>query len=529
MKNFVRIMALVLACMTCLLCFVACDDGDKGKGNYEVDLRVDENGVKWAADEWGYYRQYDNLPFDLDYEQEVINCLVWDPDMAEFAQTEEVDDARLSSIYKRNEAVQARLNVELNFITEHSAAGEGIKSFTQRVQRAKEAGTNDFDIIATYSRTQGALLLQGLLQDLNAIEGNYFEQFSSPWWPNGLAGQMNIRDSLYFVSGDISITAIDEMHSIFFNKDLIDERFEETAKAAGDYESATEWLYQMVYDGKWTVDQFFEMASGYYADNTRNGISVDDNYGICSVYYCISSLYGSCNLKQIEPDTNKVLVISGDVKSVRTTRLYAKLTELMKTNDYHDGTRPNSGSYTAPFTKGNALFYLGYMCFAEKNLISNDAVENYGILPLPKYDSAQTNYYTVVGNAFSIFSIFVDCDDRGSEAETLKMLSAVLECWASEAYRKTTPVVFELNMQLKYSPTQDETNMCEYIRAGIMFDLGRVLDSAMGGGAGDVINIDNLVVWGAQDGTAWTTQYAKYLPSMEKNLEDFVKSLGYDV
>ena len=161
------------------------------------------------------------------------------------------------------------------------------------------------------------------------------------------------------------------------------------------------------------------------------------------------------------------------------------------------------------------------MQVAESSLVSNDSVPNYGILPYPKYDSKQVNYYTMLGNPFTIFSIFTNYDKRGDEAETLKMLTAVLECWASEGFRKTTPVVFELGMQLKLSETQDETNMCEYLRAGIMFDMGRIFYDILGDNTQDVQFASAI-----HSNTAWATQYNKTLKQMRENLASFVKKLN---
>ena len=56
----------------------------------------------------------------------------------------------------------------------------------------------------------------------------------------------------------------------------------------------------------------------------------------------------------------------------------------------------------------------------------------YGVVPAPKWDSTQEDYYTCVGNAFTLYAIM-------GNSERPDLASAVLECWASEAYRRTTP------------------------------------------------------------------------------------------
>ena len=204
MKNFVRVICLLLACLFCLMAVVACG-GNKNKNNKkntDVNVKVDANGVRWAEDEWGVWREYDNLPDDLDYD-DTVTFLYWTGSgtvRAEFAQSEEVDDANLSAIYKRNQAIQDRLNVELNLIPEPGDAASK-NTFVARVQRAKDSGTHDFDLIGCYAPNAGTLLMAGLIQNLTAVENSYIEM-SKPWWPVNLAHNMAIGGNVYFLSGD---------------------------------------------------------------------------------------------------------------------------------------------------------------------------------------------------------------------------------------------------------------------------------------------------------------------------------------
>lgn len=538
MKNLVRVIALVLACLFCAMVVVACETVkvkvNSGATRAEGELYKDKEGVLWAADEWGHLRLYDALPDTLDYNGEAVTVFYWsDVEKQEFEQAEESDESRASAIYNRNLAVQQRLNIELKWKSNPGNASN-IDKFVAVVDNAKSAGQHDFDIIATYSRTAGSLLVSGLLYDLQSIEDQGqaadpadmcgYIDLAKPWWPNGLVDDMRIGNSLYFLSGDIAITAIDEMHCIYFNKDLIDEKFEAEAAEQG-IANATQMLYSYVRNGKWTVDKMVEMASGHYVDTDLSG-SKDggDKYGMCSASYCACTVYGGANLRMIEPDDAMVLKISDNYTSTRTVKLTKTYSTLLRSDDYYDRTFA-TGSYVEPFTSGNCLFALQYIELAENNLVGNEAVAHYGLVPMPKYDEAQKNYYTVIGNAFTMYGLFSDFafenENRTGEADTALMLSAVLECWASEAFRKTTPVIFELNMQLKYSETQDETDMCEYVRAGICFDLGRVFQSI--GFDGDMRFFN-----AAYYGESWVAAYSADIEAQRIALAQFVESLHLD-
>ena len=527
MKTFVRVLALLLVCLTCLPLIVACNGGDDDLGE-SVTVYLDENGVRWAEDEWGYLRQYDDLPFDLDYNDEKINILVWNTNQPEFIQTEETEEARASSIFKRNNAVQDRLGVELNMVTETAGNGDN-DPYAQRVSNLKASGLHDFDLLCCYSRTAGTLLANGLWRNLSNIEGSYID-IKKPWWPANIVDNLSINEDLYYVSGDISMTAIDQMQVIFFNKYLLNEKYEQEAAAAG-FENATAWIYNFVYEGKWTVDVFLDFIEGTYKDRDgSNTMNVSDIYGLSVNYRGIAGMYNGCNLRMVQNDPNKILKLSDDFTSTRTTKLVSKLGAMMNSGDaWGDAHAANSaGSCYQPFLNGNGYFLIQIMDTAQTNLASNSNLQaGYGILPYPKYDTNQANYYTMLGNPFSIYGIYNDFEDRGDDAATAKMLTAILECWASESYRKCTPVIFELNMQLKLSETQDETNMCEYVRVGIMFDMGRIFPQILSGGAAS----DGSAVPDVQfanaciNNSSWTTYYQKTLNSMTNNLKKFVDNL----
>ena len=92
--------------------------------------------------------------------------------------------------------------------------------------------------------------------------------FEKPWWPSNLIEQSTINDKLYFVSGDISANVIYAMYVIFFNKGIQNE-------------FKLEDPYQLVHDGKWTLDKMIDYSKGIYSDTNSNGTKdVGDRAGV---------------------------------------------------------------------------------------------------------------------------------------------------------------------------------------------------------------------------------------------------------
>ncbi len=534
----------------CLVC---------GRPDIPVRVLQDSNGVRWARDEWGNWREYDNIGTTVYYDNEQINVLCWNSSSPEFVQNQEVDDYYLSSIYKRNRDVQTRLGVTLNFIEESA------DTLAARVRTAFESDASDFDIIAAPFRVEAELMRNGYLQNLFDIEKSYIE-LSKPWWPQSLASDAAIDGSLYFVTGDISSRVMETLPCVYFNVDLVNEKYATRASQyfaenghsevtlmggrlaqfygngngngnSGGYgepprstgnltttQTATDWLYELVYNGKWTVDTLIELASGCYIDSMGDGKTVDDTYGITSINYKMAALYGGSGLRMIKADDAEALKISDDYTSSTAGTLVTKLGALMRSDDYHTEDTTDSPYYYRPFVNGDALFAVESFNFGCRCLANSNKIAEYGVLPMPRYDAVQADYETVFRDLeISLFSIFKGCADRGNEQKTLTMLSAVLECWANEAYRKTTPVIQELNMKLKASASCAPGVMCEIIHDSMRIDLGHVLKYELG--EGNNYSIDSLVMDAALAGTAWDSVSGDYRAQFSANLKSFVEQI----
>jgi hypothetical protein len=100
----------------------------------------------------------------------------------------------------------------------------------------------------------------------------------------------------------------------------------------------------------------------------------------------------------------------------------------------------------------------------------------FGILPTPLYDENQEEYITLLGNPITLWCVMANAKDP-------QMSTAVLECMASEAYRKTSPALFENNMKYRYTPDVagkgDGARMFDIIRTNINFDLGRLFSDSL--------------------------------------------------
>ena len=472
MKLFVRLATLVLA-LVIPVGMVACaqpgDDSDdtttaseKSPDHFGDDIDGD---IPYDVDSNGFV--LDNLPDDLNYENAEVSVLHWVAEHDEFVSEGITGDNILDNIYYRNLNIEDRLGVTLKF-EECPGDTSNAERFTEKVESSYKSGEKLYDIVAAYSCTAGQIAIDGYYADLNYIDDSYIDT-DMPWWPDSVTDTLSVGDALYYISGDASTNMLYFMYTIYYNKDLL---------GSLGLTDPTEY----VRDKTWTLDKLIEMSSNRYRDKDGDGqISEGDFYGFGTIYYGADAFYTGSGLKLVErTDDSDLLKISDDYFSDKTVDLVAKLGKWMVTSDCYISRHSKDGAtveYHAPFIDGRMLFLQERVDITDNKILYglNSVKWKYGIVPTPLYDENQENYVTVVGNPFTLYGIMNDGSD-----EEKTMLTAVLECWGSEAYRLTSPALFENNMKYKYTNVDTAAQMFDILRETSCFDHGRVYNLSLG-------------------------------------------------
>ena len=395
----------------------------------------------------------DSLPGDLDFGGAVIPMYVWgDPPAAEFYVEEATGDVVDDAIYARNLNVEQRLNVTFEF-TERPGTNADRASFVSGISTSILAGDSAYEICAGYSMCLASLTSAQLLCDLAATD---YLDFTQPWWSDDLLTETSVYGKLYFASGDISTNMLHMMYATFFNKTILDKY-------------KLEDPYELVLDGKWTLDKMIEMSSGVYADlNGNNEKDREDQFGTIVYPVFIDGFYFSAGLNTTQINEDGIPVVSDDYAGEKVHDLVTKLCAfLFESPDAL--TTPYSAS--DDFPKGTVLFYPDELVEASTGL--RDKTFGFGILPMPKYDEAQEDYCTLTSFPYTLYGIPLDAKDPDRA-------SAVLEALASESYRTVTPALFETAMKVKYSEDERDAQMYDILKSTVVFDFGRVFNDSLG-------------------------------------------------
>ena len=91
--------------------------------------------------------------------------------------------------------------------------------------------------------------------------------------------------------------------------------------------------------------------------------------------------------------------------------------------------------------------------------------DDYGVLPLPKFDAEQPNYHTTFDNTASLIVVLSTCTATDK-------VGATLELMAAEAYKQVTPAYFEICLQGKYSDEPQDAEMYDRIINSFVYSFG---------------------------------------------------------
>ena len=490
-----RWLALLVAVLMLAPSFAACSSGTENAGQepeksdaapaaQTADGTPAEEETESNLDVNGYLK--DDLP-ELDYGGQTVSVLYWsDVENAEFDVEELTGEIVNDAIRQRNVDTEERLHIVYNWVGTPGNNGSKDK-YVANAQASVQAGDGAYDIYAAYSRTIGASTVNNLTR---ALQDSEYIDYEKPWWPDNLLEESIIHDRLYFVSGDISTNLLHMMYCIYYNKQLLE-----------DYQLPSPTDY--VFEGKWTVEQLVSMTNDTYRDLNGNGRKdINDSFGFTLVDFHNDAFYTGAGLKLVEKDPDLVLKISDDFYSERAVDLLAVVGPWEATDVVYQ-----AGDYETPFTEGRSLFTVNRAHYASKALRDSELV--YGILPVPKFTEDQANYRTVMGNPVTLYAVSID-------SRIPVTAEAVLECMASEAYRLTTPAIFENNMKKKYSVDDINAQMYDIVRETVSFELGRFFNQYLS-------NITDLYFQAvAGNSQNWASTSQKYRKVLDRSLASVV-------
>lgn len=335
-----------------------------------------------------------------------------------------------------DELNKAKNYVENRFKVKLSIVSGGDPGQTKdAASKAIKSGENSFDITMGHDHSTFELALNGLFIDMKTVE--QFD-FSKPWWPDGTVENLSIANRLYCASNYISYTGLHWTRAVMINKDLAADLNKEVP-------------YDMVREGKWTLDEMILMVGGVSEDLDGNGkIDQNDRVGFTTGTQTSYCLQESMGINPYPKDENGMSYLNLDVDRIDT--FISKWRELARSRDYYYSTGAGFGEDV--FNNANTLLVFGQIGDAYD--IYRNVDMRYGFLPSPKFDELQENYI----NCCTDLPWAIPKTARG---EQLTVIGTVCEALSAYNYKNVLPVYFDVAMKSRTADSPDDAEMLQLI------------------------------------------------------------------
>ena len=217
------------------------------------------------------------------------------------------------------------------------------------------------------------------------------------------------------------------------------------------------------------------VSSDVYQDLNNDGkIDRDDRLGTVLCWNDdIMSLLFCSGARITERDKEGIPYIV--MNSERTMNVISDLFTLAKKSDgifYGDKEESiEAGLNSAKFVSGTSLFMFGQFTTAE---LLREMTDDYGIVPIPKYNKDQENYFSTVYEVMRFMALPYNCQKTDA-------VCAVLEEMAFRGYNDVLPVYYETVLKNKYARDDISVRMIDMIRSNLTADIAVIYGSGFGG------------------------------------------------
>ena len=387
-------------------------------------------------------------------------------------------DALNDAIYNRNDYINNTYNISVaqEFMGDNGAC-------STYVNKMVTAGEN-MDAVICNGNDTTAIAGKGQVMDLLEVPYLNLEQ---KWWDQNSIHDLSLCGKIFFAAGELTEADNNAVNVIAFVKDNIT-----------DYH--LDDPYELVRDGKFTIDKFVEMSNAVLTDKNGDGKYNEDDvigylYFSDSGQTMFNALGNMCARldsngepeitfltdRSVESWTKLITFIQQDC----TLSMSTELDVYKGMGDYDVKVKMIEGK--------NTLFSWVHMRDIE-NL--REVESDFGVLPNPKFDEAQETYCNEndpYGTGF--FSVPITC---ASPERT----GIIIEAFSARSMQTVLPAYYDITLQGKYMRDDDSLEMLEIIFDSVIYDIGRYYN------------------WGSMYGTIsnmWNSKADTFASSFEKS------------
>ena len=336
------------------------------------------------------------------------------------------------------------------------AAAKNHGQIASEVKAVVTAGDDAYDLVLGQMEESGKNALEGYFRNWYDIPHVNFE---NPWYPKSLVqdGIASVNGKMYVAMSDLCISYAEQTWAIAYDK-VEAENYGITG------------VYEAVREGKWTIDKLLEWTEDIYTDVNNDGIKDEgDFYGFmhsATGCHLAAYLYGFDQRTVDLKDGNPVMILNTE----KTVSIFEKLYQL----NQNPGTKDYAGSSLRVrdlFPAGRSVFATMQMhhCYNHMREFENP----YGIIPFPKWDEAQEEYYSIVDAGCNIIAVLMT-------AQNTEMIGALVEALSAESWRSVMPTYCDITLSAKVARDEESSEMINMVLENRFIDFAYLYDGWSG-------------------------------------------------
>ena len=352
-----------------------------------------------------------------------------------------IDDA----IYNRNRFLEDKYRFRMNVI---EVIPDDLFS---KINTAVASQDDTYDITYALGRNLNSLVSSGALMNLRDIPEMRLDE---EWWNQSMIKSAEIgKDrAIYFAHNYFSLSSFDNVWTIFFNETMLDSLGQPMP-------------YDTVRAGKWTMDVFLKtlkLGANLNGDESFTYSATGKaTYGCASFWRLCTSMLTGAGISPVSTDKDGIPYLT--LESDRFYEAADKLASFFKTEgDYLEANEANEKNYQKIFMAGRALFLGGGIMSSS---IFREMNDDFGILPLPKLDESQNDYYAWMNYDVNTMCVPVTNSDPTRTGIIIDAL-----CYLS--WRDVLPNYYNIRVSQKSLRNDDSIEMLKIIHNSLVYDAG---------------------------------------------------------
>ena len=437
-KSLSLLMALVMVLGTLFLA-VSCGTGeDDPAQSTAADTPAESETEQPLA-----YDSVEKQKFDREF-----NIMSRDDIIEDFEIEDLTGDLLDDLLYERNSRIATDFEIEFSY---YQLPYDQVNT---TLNTQSTSGSDDYDFYIGHKYSFGTCAQNNYCYNLGDITEIDLTQ---PWWDQSCYDNMTVNGRTYVMTGDIFPSSMLFSSCLVFNRKMVKELGKSDAE-----------LFELARNGGWTMDAMYDYCKDVTFDLNGDGklAYTDDRYCLTSWMMDVPfSMYYACG-------ENFVTIVDGTPELSYDTEkvigIYDKIYKIIVEQNAYFVTDINVYATTYDvFSGGRAMF-----CDMSLNKIStflSEMTDPYGILPMPKFDKAQSEYLSFVNGATALVMV-------AKTEEDPEFVGTILEAMATCNYDNVTPKLFQVITKLQAAQDPDSSAMVDYIVRNRIFDLGYFAD-----------------------------------------------------